>query len=100
MVDWVVSAVFGGTYQREGLSLRDRRLINLGALTALGGVDPQLAGHVHTSMRVGMSEQEVIEALVHLPSYVGLPKALAALRVAEQALHPVDGENVDRAAAR
>lgn len=23
--DWVVGAVFGGTYQREGLELRDRR---------------------------------------------------------------------------
>ncbi|WP_223183754.1 MULTISPECIES: hypothetical protein [unclassified Streptomyces] len=31
--DWIVTALFGGTYQREGLSLRDRRMINLAALT-------------------------------------------------------------------
>src|SRR5690625_6890210 len=26
--DWVVGAVFGGTYQREGLELRDRQMLN------------------------------------------------------------------------
>ena len=86
MADWVIGAVFGGTYQRSGISLRDRQLLNLGALTALGGVDPQLAGHVSTSRRVGMEPSEVTEALVHLVPYVGLPKALAALRVAAAVL--------------
>ena len=86
MADWVVTAVFGGTYQRGGLSLRDRQLLNLATLTALGGVDPQLAGHVVTSRRVGMRDDEIVEALVHLVPYVGLPRVLAALRVAADAL--------------
>lgn len=84
--DWIVTSLFGGTYQREGLSLRDRQLANLAALTALGGVDPQLAGHVKTGLRVGMSPQEVIEVFVHLAPYIGVPKALAGLRVAATAL--------------
>jgi 4-carboxymuconolactone decarboxylase len=90
MAHWVVGAVFGGTYQRDGLALRDRQLLNLGALTAIGGVDPQLAGHVITSRRIGMSDAEIIEALVHLIPYVGLPKALAALRVASATLTEPD----------
>jgi 4-carboxymuconolactone decarboxylase len=89
MADWVTAAVFGGIYQRPALSLRDRQLLNLGALTALGGVDPQLAGHVRTGLRVGMGRREIAEAIVHLVPYVGLPRALAALRVAGDAL---DGE--------
>jgi 4-carboxymuconolactone decarboxylase len=68
------------------LSLRDRQLVNLAALAAVGGVDPQLAGHVRSSLRVGMAPQEVIEVFVHLAPYIGVPKALAGLRVAASAL--------------
>lgn len=84
--DWLVTALFGGTYLRSGLALRDRQLVNLAALTALGGVDPQLTGHVRTALRVGLTREEIIEVFVHLTPYVGAPKALAGLRVAVAAL--------------
>jgi len=84
--DWIVTSLFGGTYQREGLALRDRQLVNLAALTALGGVDPQLAGHVKSGLRVGLTSREIIEVFVHLAPYIGVPKALAGLRVAAAAL--------------
>lgn len=84
--DWIVTALFGGTYQREGLALRDRQIANLAALTALGGVEPQLDDHVRNSLRIGMSPREIVEVLVHLAPYVGVPKALAGLRVAAAVL--------------
>jgi 4-carboxymuconolactone decarboxylase len=84
--DWIVTSLFGGTYQREGLELRDRQLVNLAALAALGGVDPQLAGHVKSSLRVGLTSREIVEVFVHLAPYIGVPKALAGLRVAAAAL--------------
>ncbi|ALG10081.1 carboxymuconolactone decarboxylase family protein [Kibdelosporangium phytohabitans] len=90
--DWIVTTLFGGTYLREGLSLRDRQLVNLAALTTLGGVDPQLAGHVRTSLRVGMTRQQVIEVFVHLAPYIGVPKTLAGLRVAASALADAEQE--------
>lgn len=92
--DWIVTALFGGTYLREGLSLRDRQLVNLAALTAVGGVDPQLAGHVRTSLRIGMTREQVIEVFVHLAPYVGVPRALAGLRVAAAAIADVEREAV------
>ncbi|MEV7803645.1 carboxymuconolactone decarboxylase family protein [Microbispora sp. NPDC088329] len=90
--DWIVTALFGGTYLREGLSLRDRQLVNLAALTAVGGVDPQLAGHVTTALRVGMTRQEIVEVFVHLAPYIGVPRALAGLRVAVAALGDTERE--------
>ncbi|MGW4898549.1 carboxymuconolactone decarboxylase family protein [Kitasatospora sp. NPDC004240] len=79
--DWIVTSLFGGTYQRPGLALRDRQLLNLAALTALGGVEPQLADHVRNSLRIGLTREEITEVMVHLAPYVGVPKALAGLRV-------------------
>lgn len=84
--DWVVTALFGGTYQRPGLTLRDRQLINLATLTTLGGVDPQLRGHIRTSLRVGLTREEIAEVFVHLAPYIGVPKALAGWRIANEEL--------------
>ncbi|KUL55348.1 carboxymuconolactone decarboxylase [Streptomyces sp. NRRL F-4489] len=91
--DWIVTALFGGTYQREGLSPRDRQLLNLAALAALGGAEPQLEGHVRTALRLGMTRQEVAEVFVHLAPYLGVPRALAGLRVAAAAFTAVDEED-------
>ncbi|WP_231590976.1 carboxymuconolactone decarboxylase family protein [Saccharothrix sp. ST-888] len=91
--DWIVTSLFGGTYQREGLALRDRQLLNLAALAALGGVEPQLHGHVRSSLRVGLTAEQIVEVFVHLAPYIGVPKALAGLRVAAAALAEVGGED-------
>nr|WP_232485786.1 MULTISPECIES: carboxymuconolactone decarboxylase family protein [unclassified Streptomyces] len=84
--DWIVTALFGGTYQREGLALRDRQIANLAALAALGGVEPQLDDHVRNSLRIGIEPREIVEVMVHLAPYIGVPKALAGLRVVTAAL--------------
>lgn len=84
--DWVVGAVFGGTYQREGLELRDRQMLNMAVLAAMGGTEPQLTGHIKTAVNVaGMSREEVAECFVHLMPYIGIPKVLAAMRCMEAA---------------
>src|SRR5690625_51763 len=84
--DWVVGAVFGGTYQREGLELRDRQMLNMAALAAMGGTEPQLTGHIKTAVEVaGMSKEEVAECFVHLMPYIGVPKTLAAMRCMQTA---------------
>lgn len=79
--DWVVGAVFGGTYQREGLDLRDRQMLTMAALAAMGGTEPQLTGHIRTAVDIaGMSKEQVAECFVHLMPYIGVPRVLAAMR--------------------
>lgn len=91
--DWVVAAVFGGTYQREGLELRDRQMLNIAALSAMGGVEPQLTGHIKTAVNVaGMTKEEVAECLVHLMPYIGVPKTLAAMRCLKEAFTDAEDE--------
>src|SRR5690625_475399 len=83
---WVVGAVFGGTYQREGIELRDRQMLNMAARAAMGGTEPQLTGHIKTAVEVaGMTKEEVAECFVHLMPYIGVPKTLAAMRCMQAA---------------
>lgn len=91
----VVAWAFGEIYSREALAPRDRQLVTLGMLTALGGCEPQLEVHLNASLNVGLTPAEIVEALLHSAVYCGFPRALnatlTAKRVfAEHGLLPVD----------
>lgn len=90
----VVAWAFGEIYSRPGLEPRDRQLVTLGMLTALGGCEPQLDVHINAALNVGLSPQQITEALLHSAVYCGFPRALnatfAARKVfAERGLLPV-----------
>ena len=80
----VVAWAFGDIYARPGLAPRDRQLVTLGMLTALGGCEAQLEVHVNASLNVGLTADEIIEALLHSAVYCGMPKALNATFVAKK----------------
>jgi 4-carboxymuconolactone decarboxylase len=90
----VVAWGFGEIYSRPGLEPRDRQLVTLGMLTALGGCEPQLDVHINAALNVGLTPQQIIEAFLHSAVYCGFPRAVnatfTAKRVfAERGLPPV-----------
>jgi 4-carboxymuconolactone decarboxylase len=80
----VVSWAFGEIYDRPALQPRDRQLVTLGILTALGGCEPQLDVHVNAALNVGLTPEEIVEALLHSAVYCGMPKALNATFTAKK----------------
>ncbi len=80
----IVAWGFGEIYARPGLAPRDRQLVTLGMLTALGGCEPQLDVHVNAALNVGLTPQEIIEALLHSAVYCGFPRALNATFTAKK----------------
>ncbi|SEP47708.1 carboxymuconolactone decarboxylase family protein [Amycolatopsis saalfeldensis] len=96
MARQIVSWGFGEVYSRPALVPRDRQLLTLGMLTALGGCEPQLEVHIGTALNVGLTPAEIVEALLQAAAYCGFPKALNATFVAkkvfgERGLLPVTG---------
>lgn len=79
----IVAWGFGDIYSRPGLEPRDRQLVTLGMLTALGGCEPQLEVHINASLNVGLSPAQIVEALLHSAVYCGFPRALNAVFVAK-----------------
>jgi len=79
-----VAWAFGDIYHRPGLTPRDRELVTLGMLTALGGCEPELEAHVMASLNVGLSPREIVESLLHSAVYCGMPKAINATFVAKK----------------
>lgn len=81
---YVIEFAFGEIYQRPVLDLRQRQLITISALTTLGGAEPQLEVHVNAGLNVGLSAEEVVEAMMHCIPYVGFPRVLNAAFVAKR----------------
>jgi 4-carboxymuconolactone decarboxylase len=67
-----VNHLFSKIWTREGLSIRDRRLLTIALLAAQGRTD-QLRDHIRGA-RVGedpLSEEEIRELMVHVAHYAG-----------------------------
>lgn len=80
----VVAWGFGEIYSRPELDPRDRQLVTLGMLTALGGCEPQLEVHINASLNVGLTPQQIVEAFLHSAVYCGFPRALNATFTAKK----------------
>ena len=75
---------FGDVYARPGLEPRSRQLVTIGVLTAMGGCEPQLRIHIGAALNVGLTREEVIEAILHASVYAGFPRALNAVFAARE----------------
>lgn len=80
----IVAWGYGDIIARPGLAPRDRQLVTLGMLTALGGCEPQLDIHINAALNVGLTPQQIIEALLHSSVYCGFPRAMNATFTAKK----------------
>jgi len=78
-IDWG----FGDVWSRPGLAPADRELVVLSQLTTLGQTE-QLRTHVGLALRLGLGESQIAEVFVQLGGYAGFPRAISALRVAQE----------------
>ncbi|MCT1426627.1 carboxymuconolactone decarboxylase family protein [Corynebacterium sanguinis] len=90
----ITSTVWGSVWTREGLSRRDRSLLNIGLLVALRATE-ELRGHVRGALTNGLSREEITEAIIHASGYCGAPAALSAMKVAQEVLEAELGPKTD-----
>jgi 4-carboxymuconolactone decarboxylase len=70
--------VFGDLWRRPDLSLRDRSLVTIVALAAMGD-DEQLEFYVDRGRESGLTREQIAEAVTHLGFYAGWSKATRAM---------------------
>lgn len=79
---------FGDHYTRTGLDLKTRELLTFSILAAMGGCEPQLAGHVAGNLKVGNDRALLIATVTQLLPFIGYPRSLNALRVVNEKTTP------------
>ena len=83
--DYVQQTAFGMIWSRPGLRVRDRSMITVAMLASLGHLE-ELRAHLMGALSVGLSRDELVEVLMQVAVYAGVPAAVAALRVAADVL--------------
>jgi 4-carboxymuconolactone decarboxylase len=79
--DWITENVWGKVWTRPGLDLRTRSLLTIAVLGALNHQELEL--HLRASLNIGVSQEDVAEALLHVAVYAGVPAANRAFRMAK-----------------
>ncbi|MEX2274705.1 MAG: carboxymuconolactone decarboxylase family protein [Actinomycetota bacterium] len=74
----IAEFAYGEIYARPGLSLRERQLVTVGMLTAVGAAAAQLQAHLRASLAAGISIEEIREVIIHTVPYAGFPNAMNA----------------------
>ncbi|MNY66923.1 Carboxymuconolactone decarboxylase family protein [compost metagenome] len=72
-------------WARPGLSPRDRSLITVATLSALGRTD-QLRSHLGLALDNGVTQDELSELATHLAFYAGWPAGMTTASVLKQVL--------------
>ncbi len=76
---YLIEFPFGDIYAGPGLDLRSREIATIAALTALGNAEPQLKVHIAAGLNVGLTQEEITEAIMQMAVYAGFPAALNGL---------------------
>ena len=80
---FITEGAWGSVWSRPGLTKRERSMITIALLAALGH-DEEVAMHVRATANTGASMDDVTEALLHVAVYAGVPAANRAFKIAKQ----------------
>jgi len=86
---------YGDIYSRPGLDLRTRMLATVAGLVCLGHAEKELEVHIGSALNVGASREEVVETIMQMALYAGLPAALNAILIARRVFAARDADSRD-----
>lgn len=91
---YITEAAWGAVWSRPGLDRRERSLLTLTLLAALGH-EEELAMHTRATANTGATPQDLKEAMLHVAVYAGVPAANTAMRIIKRTLAEMAEERPD-----
>ena len=88
----MTEAAWGSVWSRPGWSKRERSIVTLALLAALGH-DEEVALHVRATANTGASREDICEAFLHVAIYAGVPAANRAIKVAKEVFAEMDAQS-------
>ena len=81
--EYITNSAWGAVWSRPGLTKRERSLITIALLAALGH-EEELAMHIRATKNTGATEEDVKEVLLHTAVYAGVPVTNRAMKIAKE----------------
>jgi 4-carboxymuconolactone decarboxylase len=81
----ITEAAWGHVWSRPDFTLRERSIVTIALLAALGQ-DEELAMHVRATTNTGATPEDLREAMLHVAIYAGVPAANHAIKIIKATL--------------
>jgi 4-carboxymuconolactone decarboxylase len=88
---FLVENAWGAVWTREGLTLKERSMLNLAMLTALNRPH-ELKLHLRGAINNGLTKDQIREIFLQTAVYCGAPAAIDSFRSAQQVFAEIEAE--------
>jgi 4-carboxymuconolactone decarboxylase len=85
----ITESAWGSVWARQQLTMRERSIVTLALLAALGH-DDEVAMHVRATANTGATREDICEAFLHVAIYAGVPAANQAFKIAKEVFAKMD----------
>ena len=89
---FITEGAWGSVWARPGLTKRERSLVTIALLAALGH-DEEVAMHVRATANTGATREDICEAFLHVAIYAGVPAANRAIKIAKEVFAEMDARS-------
>ena len=89
---FITETAWGKLWSRNQFSDRERSIVTLSLLAGLGNFE-ELALHTRATANTGASREDILEAMLHVAVYAGVPRANHAIKVIKQTFAEMDGQD-------
>ncbi|MFA7413978.1 MAG: 4-carboxymuconolactone decarboxylase [Rhizobium sp.] len=89
--DLITEAAWGHVWSRPTWTKRERSMVTIALLAALGHYD-EVAMHVRSTANTGATREDIMEALLHVAVYAGVPAANHAIKIAKNTLEQIEAD--------
>ncbi|WP_299368276.1 4-carboxymuconolactone decarboxylase [uncultured Tateyamaria sp.] len=79
----ITEGAWGTVWADDTISRRERSMLTLALLAATGNFE-EIPMHIRATANTGASQDDVMQAFLHVAVYAGVPKANHAIKLAKQ----------------
>lgn len=88
---FITEGAWGSVWSRPQFTMRERSIVTLSLLAGLGNTE-EIAMHVRATARTGATPEDLIEAMLHVAVYAGVPRANAAIKIIKAVYAEEEGQ--------
>ena len=88
----ITEGAWGTLWSDDTISMRERSMLTLALLAATGNFN-EIPMHIRATENTGASQEDVMQAFLHVAVYAGVPKANHAIKLAKATYADMDGNS-------
>jgi 4-carboxymuconolactone decarboxylase len=90
--EMITEGAWGTVWARNTIPLRERSMLTIALLAATGNF-AEIPMHIRATANTGATRDDVMEALLHVAVYAGVPKANHAIKLARDTYAEMEEDN-------